>query len=171
MWILRKITSLGESLAESHAYDPIRNSRQDSWRDSLAQKVSPKVSPRVSESPGKTLCETWRQRVLPSLAENVLSDHSRRDSPRLVFLRGTRLLAKLRAKESCRESRIGPYAWLSARLSQRLVFLRGNLRLLSRGIDFLQIFLKLCLFIILCFLNTCAKFQNYWPSKIRENYN
>ena len=34
-------------------------------------------------------------------------------------------------------------------------------RQLSRGIDFLQILLKFRLFIILCFLNTCAKFQNY----------
>ena len=47
--------SLGESLAESHAYNPIR--------DFSHQKVSPRVSPRVSDriicmTPGETLSGT-----------------------------------------------------------------------------------------------------------------
>ena len=55
----RKETSLGESLAGSHADNPIRNS----WRDFFARKVSPRVSPRVSDriismTPGETLSET-----------------------------------------------------------------------------------------------------------------
>ena len=41
----RKKTSLGESLAKSHAYNPIRDSRGDARR---ARKVSPRVSPKVS---------------------------------------------------------------------------------------------------------------------------
>ena len=39
----------------------------------------------------------------------------------------------------------------------------------SQGIDLFQILLKLCSFIILFFLNTCVKFKNYWPSRMREN--
>ena len=40
----RKKTSLGKSLAESHAYNPIRD-----WGDAgRARKVSPRVSPKVS---------------------------------------------------------------------------------------------------------------------------
>ena len=42
-----KKTSLGESLAGSHAYNPIRDSRWHSWRDFLARKVLPTVSPRL----------------------------------------------------------------------------------------------------------------------------
>ena len=46
----RKKTSLGESLAKRHAYNPIRDSRQDTCRTRKAvPRVSPKVSPRVSE--------------------------------------------------------------------------------------------------------------------------
>ena len=46
---------------------------------------------------------------------------------------------------------------LSARLLECLFF-----KSLSRGIDFLQIMLKLFLFIIRCFSITYAKFPNYW---------
>ena len=66
-----KKTSLGESLAGSHAYNPIRDSRRDSWWDFLARKVLPtvwpwvlpRVSARVSDriicmTPGETLSET-----------------------------------------------------------------------------------------------------------------
>ena len=38
--IPRKKMSFGESLAESHAYDPIRDSWQDSWRDSGAKSLA-----------------------------------------------------------------------------------------------------------------------------------
>ena len=73
-----KKTSLGESLAGSHAYNPIRDSRRDSWRDFLARKVSLKVSPRVSAR----------------LSARLLA----RLSPRLVFF--------TRDAWSCAESRM-----------------------------------------------------------------
>ena len=66
-----KKTSLGESLAGSHAYNPIRDSRRDPWRDFLARtvlstvwpRVLPRVSARVSDrivcmTPGEALSET-----------------------------------------------------------------------------------------------------------------
>ena len=63
----RKKTNLEESLARSHAYNPIRDFQQDSWQDSRPdcwqdfsrQKVSPRVSDRIIYmTPGETLSET-----------------------------------------------------------------------------------------------------------------
>ena len=51
----RKNTSLGESLVGSHAYNPIRDSRQDFSR----QKVSLRVSDRIiCMTPSETLSKT-----------------------------------------------------------------------------------------------------------------
>ena len=53
-----KKTSLGESLAGSHAYNPIRHFRRNSWRDFSCRKVSPRVSDRIiCMTPDETLSE------------------------------------------------------------------------------------------------------------------
>ena len=100
--IPRKKTSLGESLAGSHAYNPIRDSRRDSWRDFLTRKVLPTVCPRVLPRVLLRVLPRLSVRLLArllarlfapkglakSLGESLASDYmqdSRRDSPRLVF--------------------------------------------------------------------------------------
>ena len=97
-----KKTSLGESLAGSHAYNLIRDSRRDTWRDFLVRKVSPtvspKVSPRVSARLSTRLLASLSARLLArlfalkslakGLAESLGSDYmhdSRRDSLRDSF--------------------------------------------------------------------------------------
>ena len=87
-------TSLGESLAKSHAYNPIRGSRRDAWR---ARKVSPKVSPRVSDRLLARLSVRLLARLLARLsalakrfAESLKLDYmhdSFRDSSFYVALR------------------------------------------------------------------------------------
>ena len=102
----RKKTSLGESLAGSHAYNPIRNSRRDSWRDFLTRKVLPTVWPRVLPRVLLRVLPRLSVRLLArllarffapkslakSLGESLVSDYmqdSRRDSLRdSFFLRG-----------------------------------------------------------------------------------
>ena len=59
----RKKTSLGESLAGSHAHNLIRDSRRDFLVRKVSPLVSPRVLPRVSDritcvTPSKTLSET-----------------------------------------------------------------------------------------------------------------
>ena len=63
----KKKSNLGESLAGSHAYNPIRDSRRDFLARKISRTVSPKVSsrvsPRVSDriiciTPGETLSKT-----------------------------------------------------------------------------------------------------------------
>ena len=52
-----KKTSFGESLAKSHAYNPIRDFRRDAWR---ARKVSPRVSDWIiCMTLGKTLRDSF----------------------------------------------------------------------------------------------------------------
>ena len=102
-----KKKSLGESLAGTHAYNPIRDSRRDSCRDFLARKVSPTVSPKVSPRvsarllarllarlSARLLARLFGQKNLAkSLAESFGSDYmhdSGRDSLRdSFFLRGS----------------------------------------------------------------------------------
>ena len=49
-------------------------------------------------------------------------------------------------------------------------YIISSILTLLRGIDFFQMLLKLWVFIILWFSKTCARLQNYWPSRIRESY-
>ena len=89
MWIRRKKrVSKRVSPRVMPESDPIR----DSWRDSLSQKVSP----RVSQSLAKSLAEALSEILGETLRETFRPKESR--------------------QESCQESRIGSYAWLSARL-------------------------------------------------------
>ena len=67
----REKMSLGESLAGSHAYNPIRDFRRDSWRDFFARKVSSTVSPRDFWQ------DCWREFSRQKVSPRV--------SPRLVF--------------------------------------------------------------------------------------
>ena len=99
-----KKTSLGESLAGSHAYNPIRDSRQEPWRDFLARQVSPTISPRVSP------------RVLPWVL------------PRLSVRLLARLLSRLFASKRLAESLGSDYMHDSQRNSLRdPFFLRGRM--------------------------------------------
>ena len=133
--VMRIIQSetLGETLDECEksrqetSLDSLRDSRWDFWRDSwqVSERVSAKLErlfaldkrlpeslgldyPRKKTSLGESLA-SWSWRV-SSLGEIIWREKFRQRSRR----------------ESCRESRIGSYAWLSARLSPRLVFLRGK---------------------------------------------
>ena len=102
-----KRTSLGKSLAGSHAYNPIRDSWRDSWRDFLARKVLPTVWPRVL--PRVLL------RVLPRLSVRLLA--------RLL----TRLFAPKSLAKSLGESLGSDYMHDSRRDSFRdSFFLRGQ---------------------------------------------
>ena len=65
----RKITSLGESPAESHAYNPIRDSGLASAKslakslaESLTNSLAETVSETLGENFGETLGETFRTR-------------------------------------------------------------------------------------------------------------
>ena len=62
-YLPHKKTTLEESLARSHAYNLIRDSRRDSWRNCWRHFSRQKVSPRVSDriicmTPFETLSET-----------------------------------------------------------------------------------------------------------------
>ena len=85
----RKKASLGESLAESHAYNPIRDSGE-----TLDEREKFRQESRL-DSWWASRQESWR-------------DFSRSPS-------------------ASRESRIGLYAWLSARLSETRFFYAGTL--------------------------------------------
>ena len=93
----RKKTSLRESLAESHAYNPIWDSGETIGEREKSRQKSCRESLQDSQ------WNFWRD--------------SRRDFSR--------------SPSVSPESRIGLYAWLSARLSFRLVFLRGVLDILK----------------------------------------
>ena len=97
----------------------------------VKKRVSKRVSPRVmhrirSETLGKTLGETFRAKECrQESCRESLARFFHRDSPRVSARLLARLFAPKSRQESCRECRIGSYAWLSARLSPKLVFLRG----------------------------------------------
>ena len=139
----RKKTNLGESLAGSHAYNPIR--------DSLARKVpptlSPKVPPRVSARLSARLLARLSARLLArvfapkslakSLAESLGSDYmhdSRRDSLwDSVFLCGSLLCCSAfarghreTAENQCRYSRpfnrVGPQSNSLWKINSRSAF-------------------------------------------------
>ena len=84
--IPRKITSLGESLAESHAYNPIRDSGETLGEREVSPRDLPKVSPRVSERVSARLLVRLSARLLAKFVP--LAKRFARLSPRLVFLRG-----------------------------------------------------------------------------------
>ena len=91
----RKKNRERESLTESYAYNRIRESGETLGEREVSLRVSPKVSPRVSE---RVPLDSWW--------------YSRQDSWRDFW----------RSPSVSPESRIRLYAWLSGRLSRRLVF-------------------------------------------------
>ena len=90
----------------------------------VSERVSPRVMHRIrSETLGKTLGETLGKTLGETLGKTL----------------GETLAETFRTKESrqeySQESRIGSYAWLSARLSSRLVFLRGPLPYINSPLE------------------------------------